>query len=79
MTLAQAVLEIFCSQSSIGLQWESRKKMSKRAVTLQRQVRRKSKKKNKQNKQRKNKQTNTGPFNFRTYSTHKISKEHALV
>ena len=26
MILAQAVLEIFCSQGSIGLQWESRKK-----------------------------------------------------
>ena len=26
MTLAQAVLEIFYSQGSIGLQWESRKK-----------------------------------------------------
>ena len=26
MSLAQAVLEIFCLQGSIGLQWESRKK-----------------------------------------------------
>ena len=26
MTLAQAVLKIFCSQDYIGLQWESRKK-----------------------------------------------------
>ena len=30
MTLAQAVLEIFCSQGSIGLQWECRKKKKKR-------------------------------------------------
>ena len=29
MTLAQAVLEIFCSQGSIGLQWESRKNVEK--------------------------------------------------
>ena len=27
MTLAQAVLEIFCSQGSIGLQWEKKKKV----------------------------------------------------
>ena len=31
MTLAQAVLEIFCSQGSIGLQWESRKNVQKGA------------------------------------------------
>ena len=29
MTLAQAVLVIFCSQSSIGLQWESRTNVEK--------------------------------------------------
>ena len=29
MTLAQAVLELFCSQGSIGLQWESRKNVEK--------------------------------------------------
>ena len=39
MILAQAVLQIFSSQGSIGLQWES----WKRAITLQRQVWRKRK------------------------------------
>ena len=29
MTLAEAVLEIFCSQGSIGLQWESQKTSKK--------------------------------------------------
>ena len=29
MTLAQAVLEIFCSQGSIDFQWESRKNVEK--------------------------------------------------
>ena len=29
MTLAQEVLQIFCSQGSIGLQWESRKNVKK--------------------------------------------------
>ena len=29
MTLAQVVLEIFCSQGSVGLQWESRKTVEK--------------------------------------------------
>ena len=38
MNLAQTVLEIFCSQGSIGLQWEGK---TKRATTLQQQVRRK--------------------------------------
>ena len=31
MILAQAVLEIFCSQGSIGLQWESQKNIEKMA------------------------------------------------
>ena len=31
MILAQAVLEIFCSQGSIGLQWESRKNVEEGA------------------------------------------------
>ena len=39
MILARVVLEIFCSQGSIGLQWES----WKRVITLQRQVWRKEK------------------------------------
>ena len=29
MTLTQAVLEIFCTQGSIGLQWESRTEKKK--------------------------------------------------
>ena len=38
MILAQAVLEIFCSQGSIGLQRESRKKKRrKRGITLEQQ------------------------------------------
>ena len=35
MTLAQAVLEIFCSQASIGLQCNIIEKTSKMAITLQ--------------------------------------------
>ena len=31
MILAKAVLEIFCSQGSIGLQWESQKNVKKGA------------------------------------------------
>ena len=31
MTLAQAVLQIFCLQGSIGLQWDGRKNVEKGA------------------------------------------------
>ena len=35
MILAQAVLKLFCSQGSIGLQWESQKKTLKKGhITL---------------------------------------------
>ena len=67
MTLAQAVLQIFYSQGSIGLQLGSRKKTSNKAITLQRQVRRKRKK---ERKKKKKKKKNTGPLNFRMYVFH---------
>ena len=80
MILAQMVLEIFCSQSSIGLQWESRKK-KKHSHTLKNGHNSSTTSPTKKNKKKKTKKKKkkTGPLIFQTYSTYQISRPYASV
>ena len=63
MILAQAALEVFCSQGSIGLQWESRKKTSKKG-------------RNSATKSPIEKKKNMGPLILHTFSTYQISRSY---